>query len=116
MQVIDMIEMEQQRTDLPQFGPGDTVKVHTRVVEGGKERVQVYEGTVLGVKDRGLRSSFVVRKLSHGIGVERTFMTHSPRIARIEVVRRGDVKRAKLYYLRSRVGKATKIKERQTAR
>ncbi len=111
-----MIEMEQLRTDLPQFGPGDTVKVHTRVIEGGKERVQVYEGTVLGVKDRGLRSSFVVRKLSHGIGVERTFMTHSPRIARIEVVRRGDVKRAKLYYLRSRVGKATKIKERQTPR
>ena len=116
MQVIDQIEFEQLRADSPEFGPGDTVRVHTRVIEGGKERIQVFEGVVIGKKDGGVRSSFVVRKISHGIGVERTFMLHSPRIARIEVVRRGAVRRAKLYYLREKVGKATKIKERQDAR
>lgn len=115
MQIIDQIEFEQMRTDTPEFGPGDTVKVHTRVIEGGKERIQVFEGTVIGKKDGGLRSSFTVRKISHGVGVERTFMLHSPRISRIEVTRRGAVRRAKLYYLRSRVGKATKVKERQEA-
>lgn len=115
-QSIAQIEFEQLRADAPEFGPGDTVKVHTRVIEGGKERVQVFEGVVIGKKDGGARSSFVVRKLSHGVGVERTFMLHSPRIARIEVVRRGAVRRAKLYYLREKVGKATKIKERQEAR
>lgn len=116
MQLIDQIEFEQLRVDVPEFGPGDTVRVHTRVIEGGKERIQVFEGTVIGKKDGGLRSAFTVRKLSHGVGVERTFMLHSPRIARVEVTRRGAVRRAKLYYLRSRIGKATKIKERQTAR
>lgn len=115
MQLIEQIEFEQLRTDTPEFGPGDTVRVHTRVIEGGKERIQVFEGVVIGKKDSGLRSSFTVRKLSHGVGVERTFMLHSPRIAKLEVIRRGAVRRAKLYYLRGKVGKATRIKERQTA-
>jgi len=116
LNVIDHIELEQIRTDTPVFGPGDTVKVHTRVIEGGKERIQVFEGVIIGKKDGGIRSAFTVRKISHGIGVERTFMLNSPRIARLEVVRRGAVRRAKLYYLRDKIGKATKIKERQTAR
>lgn len=116
MQLIDQIEFEQLRIDVPEFGPGDTVKVHNRVIEGGKERIQVFEGTVIAKKDGGLRSAFTVRKLSHGVGVERTFMLHSPRIAKIEVARRGAVRRAKLYYLRSKVGKAARIKERQTTR
>ena len=116
MQIIDQIEMEQLRTDAPEFGPGDTVRVHTRVTEGGKERIQVFEGTVLGKKEGGVRAAFVVRKMSHGVGVERTFMLHSPRIAKIEVTRRGAVRRAKLYYLRGKVGKATRIKERQDYR
>ena len=115
MQLIEQIEFEQLRTDTPDFGPGDTVKVHTRVIEGGKERIQIFEGVVIGKKDGGLRSSLTVRKLSHGVGVERTFMLHSPRIAKLEVIRRGAVRRAKLYYLRGKVGKATRIKERQTA-
>lgn len=113
MDIIDQIEFEQLRTDAPKFGPGDTIKVHNRVLEGGKERIQIFEGTVIAKKDGGVRSAFTVRKLSHGIGVERTFMLHSPRIAKIEVARRGDVKRAKLYYLREKVGKATRIKERR---
>ena len=116
MQLIEQIEFEQLRTDTPDFGPGDTVKVHTRVIEGGKERIQVFEGTIIGKKGGGVRSAFTVRKLSHGVGVERTFMLHSPRIARIEVTRRGAVRRAKLYYLRAKIGKAARIKERQTAR
>ena len=116
MQLIDQIEFEQLRTDVPEFGPGDTVRVHNRVIEGGKERIQVFEGTVIAKKDGGLRSAFTVRKLSHGVGVERTFMLHSPRIATIEVTRRGAVRRAKLYYLRGKVGKATRIKERQSAK
>jgi large subunit ribosomal protein L19 len=115
VQLIDQIELEQLRTDAPDFGPGDTVKVHTRVIEGGKERIQVFEGIVIGKKTGGLRSAFTVRKLSHGVGVERTFMLHSPRIAKIEVIRRGAVRRAKLYYLRGKVGKAARIKERQSA-
>jgi large subunit ribosomal protein L19 len=116
VQLIEQIEFEQLRTDTPDFGPGDTVKVHTRVIEGGKERIQIFEGVIIGKKDGGLRSSFTVRKLSHGVGVERTFMLHSPRIAKLEVIRRGAVRRAKLYYLRGKVGKAARIKERQTAR
>ena len=113
---IAQIEFEQLRADTPVFGPGDTVKVHARVIEGGKERIQVFEGVVIGKKDGGARSAFTVRKLSHGVGVERTFMLHSPRIAKIEVTRQGAVRRAKLYYLREKVGKATKIKERQGSR
>ncbi len=116
MQIIDQIEFEQLRTDTPVFGPGDTVRVHTRVIEGNKERIQVFEGVVIGKKDGAMRAAFTVRKISHGVGVERTFMLHSPRIARIEVTRRGAVRRAKLYYLRGKIGKAAKIKERQTAR
>jgi large subunit ribosomal protein L19 len=115
VQLIEQIEFDQLRTDAPDFGPGDTVKVHTRVIEGGKERIQVFEGIVIGKKNGGLRSAFTVRKLSHGVGVERTFMLHSPRIAKIEIIRRGAVRRAKLYYLRGKVGKAARIKERQTA-
>lgn len=115
-EAIAQIEFEQLRADTPEFRPGDTVKVHARVIEGGKERVQVFEGAVIGTKDGGARSAFTVRKLSHGVGVERTFMLHSPRIAKIEVTRRGAVRRAKLYYLREKIGKATKIKERQEAR
>lgn len=116
MQLIDQIEFEQIRMDTPEFGPGDTLRVHTRVVEGGKERIQVFEGVVIGKKDGGVRAAFTVRKISHAVGVERTFMLHSPRIAKIEVTRRGDVRRAKLYYLRGKVGKAAKIKEKQEAR
>lgn len=116
MNVIEQIEFEQLRTDTPEFGPGDTVKVHTRVVEGGKERIQIFEGVVIAKKDGGLRSAFTVRKISNGVGVERTFMLHSPRIAKLEVSRRGLVRRAKLYYLRGKVGKATKIKERRIRR
>lgn len=116
MNVIDHIESEQLRTDTPQFGAGDTVRVHARVIEGGKERVQVFEGVVIGKKEGGIRAAFTVRKISHSVGVERTFMLNSPRIARLEVVRHGMVRRAKLYYLRDKIGKATKIKERQTAR
>lgn len=116
MNIIDQIEFEQLRVDTPEFGPGDTVRVHTRVIEGGKERIQVFEGVVIGKKDGGVGAAFTVRKISHAIGVERTFMLHSPRIARIEVIRRGAVRRAKLYYLRAKIGKAAKIKERQDAR
>ncbi len=116
MQLIEQIESEQIRTDTPVFGPGDTVRVHTRVIEGGKERIQVFEGVVIGKKEGGIRAAFTVRKISHAVGVERTFMLHSPRIAKIEVTRRGAVRRAKLYYLRGKVGKAAKIKERQDAR
>ena len=113
MNLIEQIEFEQMRTDTPDFAPGDTVRVHTRVVEGGKERIQVFEGTVISKRNAGLRSSFTVRKISHAVGVERTFMLHSPRVAQIEVTRRGAVRRSKLYYLRSRVGNATRIKERR---
>jgi large subunit ribosomal protein L19 len=113
MHVIDELEREQIREDLPDFGPGDTVRVHVRVTEGGKERIQVFEGTVIGRKDGGARAGFTVRKISNGIGVERVFPLNSPKIAKIEVTRRGDVRRAKLYYLRGKVGKATRIKEKR---
>lgn len=116
MQLIDQIEFEQLRVDTPEFGPGDTVRIHNRVIEGGKERIQVFEGVVIAKKNGSLRAAFTVRKLSHGVGVERTFMLHSPRIAKIEVTRRGAVRRAKLYYLRDKIGKAAKIKERQVRR
>jgi large subunit ribosomal protein L19 len=104
------------REDLPDFRPGDTVKIHVRVVEGGRERVQLYQGIVIGRRGSGIRETFTVRKISFGIGVERTFPVHSPMIAKIEVVTKGDVRRAKLYYLRSRVGRAARVKEkRQTS-
>ncbi|MEW6227574.1 MAG: 50S ribosomal protein L19 [Bacillota bacterium] len=111
MNVIDIIEREQIREDVPDFRPGDTVRVHVKVIEGGRERIQVFEGVVLGRKGSGIRESFTVRKISAGIGVERMFPLHSPRISKIEVVREGKVRRAKLYYLRERVGKAARVKE-----
>ena len=113
MQVIEELEREQMKPEVPEFGPGDTVKVHVRVVEGGKERIQVFEGTVIGDRNGRNRSTFTVRKISNGVGVERKFPLHSPKISKIQVVRRGSVRRAKLYYLREKVGKATRIKEKR---
>ncbi len=114
MNTIEEIEAAQLRDDIPDFGPGDTVRVHARVIEGNRERVQVFEGVVIGRSGgSGARATFTVRKLSFGVGVERIFPLHSPIIQDIEVVRRGDVRRAKLYYLRGRVGKATRIKEKR---
>ena len=113
MNTLDQIESAYLRDDLPEFGPGDTVKVHVRVVEGGKERVQLFEGVVIGISGGGIRETFTVRKLSYGVGVERIFPMHAPIIQTIEVVRRGAVRRAKLYYLRDRIGKATRIKEKR---
>lgn len=112
MDIIRAIEQEQMRNDIPDFGPGDTVQVHVKVVEGGRERIQVFEGVVIGRSGGGLRETFKVRKISQGIGVERTFPVHSPHIDKIVVVREGRVRRAKLYYLRGRRGKAARIKER----
>ena len=106
------IEAGQMKGELPEFGPGDTVVVQVRVKEGNRERLQAYEGVVIAKKNRGLNSSFTVRKVSHGEGVERVFQTHSPSIAEIKVKRRGDVRRAKLYYLRERSGKSARIKEK----
>ena len=103
----------QLRDDVPDFAPGDTLKVHVRVVEGTRERVQMFQGVVIRRKGSGSRETFTVRKVSFGVGVERTFPVHSPIIARIEVLTRGDVRRAKLYYLRDRVGKAAKVKEKR---
>ena len=113
MNSTDLIEQPFLRTDLPAFRPGDTVKVHVRVVEGNRERVQVFQGIVIRRKGNGSRETFTVRKVSFGVGVERTFPVHSPIIAKIERVTRGDVRRAKLYYLRDRVGKAAKVKEKR---
>ena len=109
--IIEQVEKEQLKQDITQFNVGDTVKVYVKVVEGDKERVQAYEGVCIAKKGSGIRENFTVRRVSFGIGVERTFPLHSPRIAKIEVVRKGKVRRAKLYYLRDRQGKAAKIKE-----
>lgn len=109
--LIAELESEQLKQDIPDFGPGDTVKVQVRVSEGGRERIQAFEGVVIRRAHDGARASFTVRRISHAIGVERTFPVHSPRLEKIEVLRRGKVRRAKLYYLRSRVGKHTRIKE-----
>ncbi len=111
MNVIDAIEAEQLRSDIPAFRPGDTVRVHVKVVEGEKERIQVFEGAVLRRSNGGIRETFTVRKVSYGVGVERTFPIHSPRIDKVEVSVRGKVRRAKLYYLRELSGKAARIKE-----
>jgi large subunit ribosomal protein L19 len=113
MNTLDQIESAFLRDDVPDFNPGDTVKVHVRVVEGGRERVQIFEGVVIARDGGGIRETFTVRKVSFGVGVERIFPVHAPIIQRIEVTRRGDVRRAKLYYLRDRVGKATRIKEKR---
>ena len=110
--IIDELEKEQMQRDVPEFGPGDTVIVQVKVTEGSRERLQAYEGVVIAKRNRGLNSSFTVRKMSHGEGVERVFQTYSPAIQRIKVKRRGDVRRAKLYYLRDRTGKAARIKEK----
>ena len=110
--IIEELEAQQIKTDVPDFGAGDTVVVQVRVKEGSRERLQAYEGIVIAKRNRGLNSSFTVRKVSHGEGVERVFQTHSPSIADIKVKRRGDVRRAKLYYLRERSGKSARIKEK----
>lgn len=110
-QLIADITKDQLRTDHPEFRPGDTVKVHVKVVEGDRERIQLFEGVVIKRQNGGISETFTVRKISYGVGVERTFPVHSPRVAQIEVTRRGKVRRAKLYYLRSRRGKAARIKE-----
>ena len=109
---IQKVESSQLRDDLPIFAPGDTVVVDVRVVEGSRERLQPFEGVVLSIKKRGLGSSFIVRKISNGVGVERTFQTHSPIISSIKVKRRGDVRQAKLFYLRERTGRSARIKEK----
>jgi large subunit ribosomal protein L19 len=110
--IIDELEKEQMQRDVPEFGPVDTVIVQVKVTEGSRERLQAYEGVVIAKRNRGLNSSFTVRKMSHGEGVERVFQTYSPAIQGIKVKRRGDVRRAKLYYLRDRTGKAARIKEK----
>ena len=111
MHKLDMVEGAYLRDDIPEFRAGDTVKVHVRVVEGGRERVQVFEGLVIARNGSGVRASFTVRKISFGVGVERVFPLHAPIIQKIEVARRGDVRRSKLYYLRERSGKSARIKE-----
>ena len=113
MQRTDLVDRASLRDDIPDFGPGDTLKVHVRVVEGNRERVQIFQGVVIRRQGSGLRETFTVRKVSFGVGVERTFPVHSPMIAKLEIVTHGDVRRAKLYYLRSRVGRAAKVKEKR---
>ncbi len=110
--IIDALEKEQLKSNLPEFSPGDTVVVNVKVKEGDRERVQAYEGVVIAIRSRGLNSAFTVRKISHGVGVERTFQTHSPLIDSVVLKRRGDVRQAKLYYLRDLTGKAARIKEK----
>lgn len=110
--IIEKVEAAQLKTDIPDFGPGDTVVVQVRISEGDRERLQAFEGVVLGKRNRGLNSAFTVRKVSHGVGVERTFQSHSRLIESIEVKRRGDVRQAKLYYLRERSGRSARIAEK----
>ena len=109
--LIRSVELEQMRKDVPQFNIGDTVRVFVKVVEGTRERLQAFEGTVIAKRNGGIRETFTVRRVSYGIGVERTFPIHSPRVDHVELIRKGKVRRAKLYYLRNRVGKAAKVKE-----
>ena len=113
MQPTDLVDHQSFRDDVPDFGAGDTLKVHVRVVEGNRKRIQLFEGVVIKRQGSGIRETFTVRKLSFGVGVERTFPLHSPIIDRIEVATRGDVRRAKLYYLRDRIGKRAKVKEKR---
>lgn len=110
--IIDKIDQEQMRQDHPEFRPGDNVKVHIRIIEGSKERVQIFQGVVIKRKNGAMDASYTVRKISHGVGVEKTFALHNPRIEKIELVTRGRVKRSRLYYLRDRRGKAARIRER----
>ncbi|MBO7508078.1 MAG: 50S ribosomal protein L19 [Clostridia bacterium] len=116
MNIIDEIEREGLKKDVPAFEVGDTVKVYVKVVEAGKERLQAYEGVVIAKRNGSIRESFTVRRISYGVGIERTFPLHSPRIDRVEVVRHGKVRRAKLYYLRDRVGKSARVKEDRKVR
>jgi large subunit ribosomal protein L19 len=111
--LIKMVEQDYMKKEIPPFRPGDTVKVHVKVIEGSRERTQVFEGAVIRRRGSGLGETFTVRRVTYGVGVERTFPIHSPRLDRIEVIRRGRVRRARLYYLRQRVGKAARIKERK---
>lgn len=113
MNVIDQLDKEQQKEQVPELRPGDTVRVHAKVVEGTRERIQVFEGLVIRVAGGGLRRNFTVRRVAHGVGVERTFLVHSPRIEKVEVLRHGRVRRARLYYLRGKVGKGARIRERR---
>ncbi|GBG54904.1 50S ribosomal protein L19 [Dendrosporobacter sp. 1207_IL3150] len=113
MNIIQALEQEQLRKDIPSFKPGDTVRVHVKVVEGNRERIQVFEGVVINRQSGGVRETFTVRRVSYNVGVERTFPVHSPRIEKIEVARRGIVRRAKLYYLRNLTGKAARIREKR---
>lgn len=110
--IIEAITKEQLRSDIPEFRPGDTLRVHAKVVEGERERIQIFEGVCIKRQGTGISETYTVRKISNGVGVERTFPVHTPRVAQIEVTRRGKVRRAKLYYLRDRHGKAARIKER----
>ena len=113
MNIIQALEQEQLRSDIPEFAPGDTVRVHVKVVEGTRERIQVFEGVVIARSGTGVRETFTVRRISYGVGVERTFPVHSPRLDKIQLMRRGIVRRAKLYYLRNLRGKAARIRERR---
>ncbi len=113
MNPTDLVDNASLRDDIPEFGSGDTVKVHVRVTEGNRERIQVFEGAVIDRQGSGIRETYTVRKLSYGVGVERTFPLHAPTVQKVEVVKRGDVRRAKLYYLRDRVGKSAKVKEKR---
>ncbi|MDZ7733791.1 MAG: 50S ribosomal protein L19 [Acidimicrobiia bacterium] len=113
MNPTDLVDQDSLRDDVPDFAPGDTVKVHVRVVEGNRERIQVFEGVVIRRQGSGVRETFTVRKVSFGVGVERTFPLHSPIVAKIERAKQGEVRRAKLYYLRDRVGKAAKVREKR---
>ena len=115
MKSTDFVDSQSLRSDIPNFGPGDEVKVHVKVVEGNKERVQVFQGNVIRRQGGGVHETYTVRKLSYGVGVERTFPVHAPTVVKLEVLKRGDVRRAKLYYLRDRIGKRAKIKEKRDA-
>lgn len=113
MNIIQALEQEQLRSDIPDFAPGDTVRVHVKVVEGTRERIQAFEGVIIARSGTGVRETFTVRRISYGVGVERTFPVHSPRLDKIQLMRRGIVRRAKLYYLRNLTGKAARIRERR---
>ena len=112
MNIIETLEREQLRNDIPEFRSGDTVRVHVKVIEGKTERIQVFEGTIIARKGSGVSETFTVRRVSYGVGIERVFPVNSPNVAKVELVRTGKVRRSKLYYLRDRVGKAAKVKER----
>ncbi|MEY2966277.1 MAG: ribosomal protein [Actinomycetota bacterium] len=113
MKTTDIVDNQNKRDDVPDMLPGDEVKVHVRVVESGKERIQIFQGNIIAIQGSGISETYTVRKVSYGVGVERTFPVHSPSVAKIEVLKRGDVRRAKLYFLRDRVGKAAKIREKR---